>query len=43
MAENLSRAVQGAVSLEDLRSYEVEEREAIHTNINNFRVSLKLV
>ena len=42
IAKNLVRELKGAVSEEDLRSYEVVEREAIEANVQNFRVSVKL-
>ena len=39
IAANLSRALEGAISEEDLRSYKVVERKAISANVKNFRVS----
>ena len=40
IAKNLVRELKGAVSEDDLRSYEVVEREAIEANVQNFRVSV---
>ena len=40
IAKNLVRELKGAVSEDDLRSYEVVEREATEANVQNFRVSV---
>jgi gamma-glutamyltranspeptidase len=38
MAESIVNETEGAITLEDLKAYEVVEREAIHTMIGSHRV-----